>query len=36
MLTPLELIDKIAVLVPPPRTHCHRYYRVLARRAAHG
>jgi hypothetical protein len=29
MLTPLELIDKIAALVPPPRTHRHRYYGVL-------
>jgi Putative transposase/Transposase zinc-binding domain len=30
VLTPLELIDKIAALVPPPRTHRHRYYGVLA------
>ena len=30
MLTPLELIDKIAALVPPPRAHRHRYYGVLA------
>lgn len=30
MLTPLELIDRIAQLVPPPRTHRHRYYGVLA------
>ncbi|MEY3145936.1 MAG: hypothetical protein RL342_1607, partial [Pseudomonadota bacterium] len=29
-LTPLELIDRIAKLVPPPRTHRHRYYGVLA------
>src|SRR5450830_1808880 len=29
-LTPLELIDRIAALVPPPRTHRHRYYGVLA------
>ena len=29
-LTPLELIDRIAQLVPPPRTHHHRYYGVLA------
>ena len=29
-LTPLELIDKIAALVPPPRAHRHRYYGVLA------
>ena len=26
VLTPLELIDKIAALVPPPRAHRHRYY----------
>ena len=30
MLTPLELLDKIAALVPPPRVHRHRYYGVLA------
>jgi hypothetical protein len=30
VLTPLELIDKIAVLVPRPRTHRHRYFGVLA------
>ena len=30
VLTPLELIERIAALVPPPRTHRHRYYRVLA------
>ncbi len=30
MLTPLELIERIAQLVPPPRTHSHRYYGVLA------
>jgi len=29
-LTPLELIDRIAKLVPPPRTHRHRYFGVLA------
>ena len=28
--TPLELIKRIAQLVPPPRTHRHRYYGVLA------
>lgn len=33
VLTPLELIDQIAALVPPPRSHRHRYYRVLARNA---
>ena len=26
VLTPLELIAKIAALVPPPRTHRHRYF----------
>ena len=30
VLTPLELIDKIAALVPPPRAHGHRCYGVLA------
>ena len=30
MLTPLEFIDRIAALVPPPRTHRHRYFDVLA------
>ena len=35
VLTPLELIDKIAALVPPPRVHRDRYYGVLARTAAH-
>ena len=30
VLTPLELIDRIAQLVPPPRTHRHHYYGVLA------
>ena len=29
-LTPLELIDPIAALVPPPRTHRHRYFGALA------
>ena len=29
-LTPLELIDRIAALIPPPRTHRHRYFGVLA------
>ena len=29
-LTPLELIDRIAALVPPPHTHRHRYFGVLA------
>jgi len=30
VLTPLELINKVAALVPPPRVHRHRYYGVLA------
>ncbi len=29
-LSPLELIDQIAALVPPPRVHRHRYHGVLA------
>ena len=29
-LTPLEPIDRIAALVPPPCTHRHRYFGVLA------
>jgi len=29
-LTPLELIARIVALVPPPRTHRHRYFGVLA------
>ena len=30
ILSPLELIDRIAALVPPSRQHRHRYYGVLA------
>ena len=30
VLTPLELIDRIVALVPPPRIHRHRCYGVLA------
>jgi len=30
VLTPLELMNRLAQLVPLPRTHQHRYYRVLA------
>ena len=30
VLTPLELIHRIAALIPPPRTHRHRYFGVLA------
>jgi hypothetical protein len=29
-LLELELIDRIATLVPPPRVHRHRYFGVLA------
>jgi hypothetical protein len=29
-LTPLELLERIAARVPPPRTHRHRYFGVLA------
>jgi hypothetical protein len=29
-LTPLELLDRLARLVPPPRVHRHRYHGVLA------
>ncbi len=30
LLTPLELLDRLAALIPPPRQHRHRYYGVLA------
>jgi hypothetical protein len=30
MLTPLELIGRLAALIPPPSRHRHRYYGVLA------
>jgi hypothetical protein len=30
VLTQMELIERIAALVPPPRTHRHRYFGVLA------
>lgn len=30
LLTPLELLDRLATLVPPPRIHRHRYFGVLA------
>jgi hypothetical protein len=36
ILTPLELLDRLAALVPPPRVHRHRYFGVLARTAASG
>ena len=28
--TPLELLDRLAALVPPPRVHRHRYFGALA------
>jgi len=30
VLTPIELLNHLAVLIPPPRRHRHRYYGVLA------
>jgi hypothetical protein len=36
LLTPLELLDRLAALVPPPRIHRHRYFGVPARTAAAG
>jgi hypothetical protein len=30
LLTPLELLDRLAALVPPPRIHHRRYFGVLA------
>ena len=30
ILTPLEFLDRIAALIPPPRRHRHRYHGVLA------
>ncbi len=30
ILTPLQLIDRLAALIPPPRVHRHRYFGVLA------
>jgi hypothetical protein len=29
-LTPLELLERLAALIPPPRRHRHRYFGVLA------
>ena len=34
-LSPLELIERIAALVPPPRPHRHRYFGVLAPNSPH-
>lgn len=33
-LTPLELIERLAALIPPPRLHRHRYHGVLAPNSA--
>jgi hypothetical protein len=30
MLTPLERLDRLTTVIPPPRWHRHRYFRVLA------
>ena len=30
LLTPLERLERLAALIPPPRRHRHRYYGVLA------
>jgi hypothetical protein len=30
ILTPLQLLDRLAALEPPPRVHRHRYFGVLA------
>ncbi|MBL0354464.1 MAG: transposase [Dechloromonas sp.] len=30
MLTPIQLLDRLAPLIPPPRRHRHRYVGVLA------
>jgi hypothetical protein len=35
LLTPLELLDRLAARVPPPRIHRHRYFGALVRMAAH-
>ncbi|MBL0039900.1 MAG: transposase [Xanthomonadales bacterium] len=33
-LTPLELLDRLARFIPPPRRHLHRYHGVFAPHAA--
>lgn len=30
ILTPMQLLDRLAALIPPPRVHRHRYYGALA------
>jgi hypothetical protein len=32
-LTPLELIDHLATLIPPPKRHRHRYHEAASERA---
>jgi hypothetical protein len=34
VLTPLELLDRLARFIPPPRRHLHRYHGVFAPHAA--
>lgn len=34
LITPLELLDRLAMLIPPPRKHRHRYHGVLAPNSA--
>jgi hypothetical protein len=36
LLTLLQLLDRLAALVPPQRIHRHRYFGALLRTAAHG
>lgn len=35
LLTPHQLLDRLAALIPPPRRHRHRYYGVLALNSPH-
>ena len=35
LLTPHQLLDRLAALIPPPRRHRHRYYGVLAPNSPH-
>jgi len=36
LLTRLQLLDRLAALVPPPRINRHRHFAVLVRTAAQG